>query len=49
MSEETLAMYREKSLARLLTHEIKGQEEKWLDYEVEETQVKIDVTDHILE
>ena len=49
MSEETLALHREKSLAKLLTNEIKYQEERWLDYETEETQVRIDVSDHILE
>ena len=49
MSEETLVLQREKSLAKLLTSEIKHQEERWLDYETEETQVKIDVSDHILE
>lgn len=42
-------MQREKRLAKLLTMEIKAQEERWLDYEAEETQVKIDITDHILE
>ena len=42
-------MQREKRLAKLLTQEIKAQEEKWLDYENEETQVKIDITDHLLE
>ena len=37
LSEETLAFQREKSLARLLTLEVKGQEEAWLDYEAQET------------
>lgn len=42
-------MQREKRLAKLLTQEIRAQEERWLDYENEETQVKIDITDHLLE
>ena len=29
--------------------EIRAQEERWIDYEAEETQVKIDLTDHLLE
>lgn len=49
MSEETLALQREKSLAKLLTREIANQEERWLDYEAEETQVKIDLSDFLLE
>lgn len=36
-------------MAKLLTQEIRAQEEKWLDYEAEETQVKVDLSDHLLE
>ena len=33
ISDETLAISREKSLAKLLTQEIRASEDRWLDYE----------------
>jgi hypothetical protein len=40
---------REKRLAELLSNEVHEVEGKWLKYEFEESQVKIDITDMILE
>ncbi|CDW82922.1 iq calmodulin-binding motif family protein [Stylonychia lemnae] len=49
MDEEQFAHQREKCLAQLLAQDLIQQEEKWLDYEMEEAQVKIDLSDIILE
>jgi len=47
--EDFFAEVREKRLAELLSNEVHGSENKWLKYEFEEAQVKIDITDMILE
>ena len=47
--EELFAEVREKRLATLLSHEVHETENKWLGYDFEEAQVKIDITDMILE
>jgi len=40
---------REKRLAAILSKEVAKDESKWLDYFFEQSQVKIDITDMILE
>ena len=47
--EELFAEIREKKLATLLATEVLENEYKWLNYEFEEAQVKIDLGDMILE
>jgi hypothetical protein len=47
--EEIFGEFREKKLVSLLAHEMIENENKWLNYEFEESQVKIDVGDIILE
>lgn len=47
--EEYFSEIREKRLATLLSTEVQESEKKWLKYDFEEAQVKIDVTDMILE
>jgi hypothetical protein len=47
--DELFAEIREKKLATLLAREMIENEMKWLNYEFEEVQVKIDVGDMILE
>lgn len=47
--EELFAEVREKRLASLLSDEVHEAENKWLQYDFEEAQVKIDITDMILE
>lgn len=47
--DELFAEIREKKLATLLAREMIENEPKWLCYEFEEAQVKIDVGDMILE
>lgn len=47
--EELLSDIREKRLANLLSNEVHEHENKWLSYDFEEAQVKIDITDMILE
>jgi len=47
--EELFAEIREKKLATLLAREMIENEPKWLNYEFEEAQVKIDIGDMILE
>ena len=49
MSErQFLAQIREERLANLLSSEIEENEPFWLDYEYEETQVKLDLADMVL-
>ena len=47
--EELFIEVREKKLAQLLAREMIETEPKWLNYEFEQAQVKIDVGDMILE
>lgn len=47
--EDLFADIREKRLANLLSNEVYESEQKWLTYNFEEAQVKIDITDMILE
>ena len=47
--DELFADIREKKLATLLAREMIENEHKWLNYEFEESQVKIDIGDMILE
>lgn len=47
--DELFAEIREKKLATLLAREMIENESKWLNYEFEEAQVKIDIGDMILE
>lgn len=47
--EELFAEIREKKLATLLAREMIENEPRWLNYEFEEAQVKIDIGDMILE
>lgn len=47
--EELFAEVREKKLATLLATEVIESESQWLNYEFEESQVKIDLGDMILE
>ena len=47
--EELFAEIREKKLATLLATEVVENENKWLNYDFEEAQVKIDIGDMILE
>ena len=47
--EEIFGEFREKKLVSLLAHEMIENENKWLNYEFEEAQVKIDVGDIVLE
>jgi hypothetical protein len=49
LDEEFFSDVREKRLAELLSNEVHEVEGKWLKYEFEESQVKIDITDMILE
>ena len=49
MSEDTLMMGREKVLSKILAQDLLNSEKQWLDYEHEETQVKLDIGDLILE
>ena len=48
-SEEMYQEVREKRLTTILSQETVEQEHHWLNYEVEEAQVKIDISDMILE
>ncbi len=47
--DELFAEIREKKLASLLAREMIENEPKWLNYEFEDSQVKIDIGDMILE
>jgi hypothetical protein len=47
--EELFVEVREKRLAGLLAGDVMDNEEQWLNYEYEETQVKIDASDMVLE
>lgn len=47
--EDLFAEIREKRLSNLLTKEVTQDESKWLNYFFENSQVKIDITDMILE
>lgn len=48
--EESFADFREKKLAQILSYEIdKEDQERWLDYEHEESQTKLDLADMILD
>ena len=47
--EELFAEIREKKLATLLAREMIENDPRWLNYEFEEAQVKIDIGDMILE
>lgn len=47
--KQFLTQIREERLARLLSAEINEAEPLWLDYEYEETQVKLDIADMILQ
>lgn len=47
--EEVFADLRERKLANLLSSEVAKDEKKWLSYDFEAAQVKIDITDMILE
>ena len=48
--EDNFAEFREKKLASILAYEIeKEDEERWLDYETEESQVKLDLADIVLD
>jgi hypothetical protein len=48
--EDSFADFREKKLAAILAYDIdKEDEERWLDYENEESQIKLDLADIILD
>jgi hypothetical protein len=47
-NENSILKYKEKQLDRVIYAEVLSEEDKWLDYEFEETQVKIDLADIIL-
>ena len=48
--EDKFAEFREKKLATILAYDVEKEDrEKWLDYETEESQTKIDLTDIILD
>ena len=48
--EEKFADFREKKLAAILAYDVeKEDQEKWLDYETEESQVKLDLADIVLD
>lgn len=47
--EELLQKIREEKLAKLLTLEVLEHDKIWTDYEFEETQVKLDLADMVLE
>ena len=47
--EERLGQAREEKLGVLMMRELEENEGKWIDYEDEDTQVKIDLADMILE
>lgn len=47
--EETFQETREKRLAAMLASEVVETEHQWLNYEFEEAQVKVDLSDMILE
>jgi hypothetical protein len=47
--DPVLANQRERCLAQLLAQDLIREEDKWLDYEMEEAQVKIDLSDIVLE
>lgn len=49
VSEDLHAEVREKRLAAVLSQETIEQEHHWVNYEFEETQVKVDLTDMVLE
>jgi len=40
---------REKTLAHILTYDISEKEQEWLDYHNEEAQIKLDLSDMILD
>lgn len=47
--EERNKAERQERLGQLLTKEVHQREEDWLDYEIEDTQVRFDLADMILE
>ena len=47
--EEIFAETRERQLGIILSQEIIDNEETWINYETEETQVKLDIADMLLE
>lgn len=47
--DPALTHQRERCLAQLLATDLVKEEEKWLDYENEEAQVKIDLSDIVLD
>lgn len=48
--EDKFAEYREKKLATILAYDVeKEDKEKWLDYETEESQTKLDLADIVLD
>ena len=49
VSEETLLLSREKCLSKLVAKEITNEEPKWLDFEKEETNVKLEMGDLIFD
>jgi hypothetical protein len=49
-NEEYFAEFREKKLAAILAYDVeKEDKDKWLDYENEESQIKLDLADIILD
>jgi hypothetical protein len=49
VDEESLQMVREEKLATMLAQDVLTMEAMWTDYENEETQVKIDLSDIVLD
>ena len=47
--EDMFGEVREKRLATLLSKEVQFHEKKWLNFDFEEAQVKVDLTDMVLE
>jgi hypothetical protein len=49
VDEEGLQMIREEKLATILAQDVMTMEEQWVDYEMEETQVKVDLSDVVMD
>lgn len=47
--QERMEMFREERMSQMLKQEAEENEQLWVDYEYEETQVKIDLADIILD
>jgi hypothetical protein len=48
IDDELVQIIREDKLAILLASDVMSMEEHWVDYEMEETQVKIDLSDAVM-